>query len=173
MLARRHRLALMPQGPGDLGMRMRRVAEAALTRAERVVLIGSDLPTLPPAVVADGFRALRTARVVLGPSLDGGYYLLGFRGRPPAIFTRMPWGSERVLGRTLGRLRAERVRHALLRCWYDVDTPDDLALLVRHLRVLATLGESPCPRTRRLLASLTEQRVQRARRAMKRPAAIP
>ena len=151
-LARRYGVTLASQGQGDLGARMRRVAAAALAGAARVVLIGSDVPTLAPEQVAAAFRALRRHRVVLGPSLDGGYYLLGLRAPLPDIFARMPWGGERVLARTLRRLRAARVTFALLPCWYDVDTPADLALLRRHLAVLATLGRSPCPRTQRVLA---------------------
>lgn len=154
-LARRYGVALVPQGPGDLGARMRRVAAAALATATRVVVIGSDAPTLGPVRVAEAFRALRRRRVVLGPSLDGGYYLLGLRAPMPDVFTRIPWGSARVLARTLGRLRAEGVTPALLPCWYDVDTPADLAILRRHLAMLAAIGEeTPCPRTRRALARL-------------------
>jgi hypothetical protein len=153
-LARRYRLTLLPQGPGDLGARMRRVAATALARAPRVVLIGSDAPTLPVTYVADAFRALRTWRVVLGPSVDGGYYLLGLRAPVPDVFTRMPWGSAEVLRRTLRRLAARAVRPALLPCWYDVDTPADLAALRCHLAVLATLGQVPCPRTRRAVVRL-------------------
>jgi rSAM/selenodomain-associated transferase 1 len=153
-LARRHGLALVPQGSGDLGARMRRIAGAALERAARVVLVGSDAPTLPPERVSAAFRALRTARVVIGPSLDGGYYLLGLRAPLPPIFTRMPWGGAGVLARTLRRLRAARVRPALLPCWYDVDTPADLGLLQRELAVRGVLSAAPCPRTRRALARL-------------------
>ena len=153
-LARRYGLTLLAQGAGGLGARMRRVALTVLARAPRVVVIGSDAPTLPPAHVADAFRALETRRVVLGPSLDGGYYLLGLRAPVPDVFTRMPWGGAQVLARTLRRLAAAAVRPALLPCWYDVDTPTDLALLRRHLTVLSTLGTTPCPRTRRVLAPL-------------------
>jgi rSAM/selenodomain-associated transferase 1 len=148
-LARRHGVTLAAQGPGDLGARMQRLAAAALAGARRVVLIGSDVPTLSPARVSHAFAALRRSRVVLGPSLDGGYYLLGLRGPLLAtMFTRMPWGGPRVLARTLERLRAARVRPHLLPCWYDVDVPRDLVLLERHLALLATLGEAVPRRTR-------------------------
>lgn len=151
-LARRFHLRLAPQGPGDLGARMQRLATAALIDARRVVLIGSDAPTLPAELIGRAFAALARVRVVLGPSLDGGYYLIGARAPVPDVFTRMPWGGERVLARTLRRLHAATISHALLPTWYDVDTAGDLAFLRRHLALLAALGARPCPRTRRALA---------------------
>lgn len=155
-LRRRYRLALLPQGTGDLGERMERVAAQALVRARRVVLIGSDSPTLPVARVEEALRRLARRRVALGPSLDGGYYLLGLRAPLPDIFSGIPWGSENVLARTLARLRNARISHDLLPCGYDVDTPADVAMLRRHLSLLATIGDSRCPRTRRVLGRLGE-----------------
>ncbi len=161
-LARRHDLAVVPQGEGDLGGRMRGIATAALASAARVVLIGSDVPTLPVEHVTTALHALRPrggvaasgARIVLGPSLDGGYYLLGVRAPVPDVFTRMPWSSDRVLARTLARLRRARITPTLLPAWYDVDTVADVEILARHLALLATLGEDRCPRPRRVLARL-------------------
>jgi rSAM/selenodomain-associated transferase 1 len=171
-LARRHRVTVLPQGEGDLGARMRRVALAALTASNRVVLIGSDAPTLPLEHVSMALRALRRKRVVLGPSLDGGYYLIGFRGPPPDVFTRMPWGEASVLARTLARLRRARITPAVLPAWYDVDVAADVDLLTRHLAMLATLGSDPAPRTRRLLARLAAQRTSQRASASRRSAAL-
>lgn len=151
-LARRYGLRIFAQGEGDLGARMRRVAQAALAVAPRVVLIGSDLPTLPTSHVIAAIGALARARVVLGPSLDGGYYLLGMRAPLPDVFRRMPWSTDRVLARTRARLARAGITPTLLPCWYDVDTAADLALLRRHVAALAAVGELPCPRTRRVLA---------------------
>ncbi len=160
-LGARHRATLLPQGDGDLGVRMRRLAGFGLAAARRVVLIGSDAPTLPAAFVARAFRMLRRYTVVLGPSLDGGYYLVGLRGPVPPIFSRMRWGDDRVLARTMRRLDRAHLPYALLPCWYDVDTAADVALLERHLAVRAAAGERPCPRTRRVLGRL--HRVRRRR----------
>jgi rSAM/selenodomain-associated transferase 1 len=150
----RYGFALCDQGPGDHGARMRRAAEAALGGARRVVILGTDAPTLPMHTVRAAFAALRRRRVVLGPSLDGGYYLLGLRAPVPDLFRGIPWGTEDVLARTLARLRRAGVTPALLPPWYDVDTGDDVRLLRRHLRLLATCGRRPCPRTARALARL-------------------
>ena len=153
-LASRYGLELSDQQEGDLGARMRRVAEDALAGVRRVVIVGSDAPTLPMETVRAAFSALRRHRVVLGPSLDGGYYLLGLRAPVPDVFTRMPWGTDRVFARTLARLRAIDVTPALLAPLYDIDTGDEIQLLARHLRVLAACGQRPCPRTMRALARL-------------------
>jgi uncharacterized protein len=158
-LARRFGLALVAQGEGDLGARMRRLAAQALADVPRVVLIGSDAPTLPVELVRRAFAALGRVRVVLGPSLDGGYYLLGVRPPLPDVFTRMPWGGAQVLARTLRRLRVRGIPHTLLPWWYDVDTAADLATLRRHLALLAALGARPCPRTARACGRLVIGRV--------------
>ena len=162
-LARRRGFPVIAQGEGDLGARMRRVATTALASAPRVVLLGSDAPTLPVEHVTAALRLLAPGRagrhgnrrrVVLGPSLDGGYHLLGLRPPVPDIFGRMPWSSEHVLARTLARLRRARIVPELLPWWYDVDTPADVDLLARHLTLSLTLGDDPCPCTRRVLARL-------------------
>lgn len=170
-LARRHRLAVLPQRDGDLGARMRAIVDTALTSAAHVVLLGSDAPTLPLEHLRAALRALRRragtcatgSRMVLGPSLDGGYHLLGVRPPVPDVFTRMPWSTDRVLARTLARLRRARIEPVVLPPWYDVDTAADVDLLARHLALLATLGEDPCPRTRRVLARLRGARAPRRR----------
>jgi len=150
-LAARYGAARIAQGDGDLGARMRRVLAAGLAGARRVVLIGSDAPTLPPAYVRRAFTALATRPVVLGPSLDGGYYLVGVRPPLPPIFSRMRWSDAGVLARTVRRLDRAGIPFALLPSWYDVDTPADVDVLRRHLATLAAAGERPCPRTHRIL----------------------
>jgi len=171
-LARRYRVPLIAQGDGDLGTRLRRLATTALESVPRVVLLGSDAPTLPVAHVTAALHALARAPVVVGPSLDGGYNLLGVRAPLPDLFSRIPWKSERVLASTLARLERLRVSPVVLPIWYDVDTADDVAVLARHVSALATLGETPCPRTRRMLARLarrTAERPRPVRRALRAP----
>lgn len=123
----------------DLGARMAHALAAGLAADPEaaVVLIGADSPTLPPAVVDAAFAALRTHAVVLGPALDGGYYLVGVRGAVPDLFAGPRWGSASVLSDTLDRAAALRLQPALTEFWYDVDRPADLAWLGRHLPLLA------------------------------------
>jgi rSAM/selenodomain-associated transferase 1 len=120
-----------PQRGDDLGQRMSSIFEDLFEKGyERVVVIGSDLPVFPSTFLDEAFRALSgPSPVVLGPSRDGGYYLIGLSRMLPEIFTGIPWGTEQVLeatGRRLSRIGAEP---ALVPEWFDVDTAADLEFL--------------------------------------------
>ncbi len=138
--ARRHRARTIAQGHGDLGARMRRVAARLLDRYPKVLIIGTDSPTMPIAFIEEARRRLDHADLVFGPSEDGGYYLLGQRRLCPDIFQDIAWGGPDVLAATLGKI--PRARVALLPPWYDIDRPDDLA---RLRTALATTND--CPKT--------------------------
>jgi hypothetical protein len=126
---------LEPQSAGDLGHRMADYFRAAFQRGcERVVLIGSDSPTLPPTVVTDAFERLATDSVVLGPSADGGYYLVGAAGSVPPIFGEVEWSTGSVWDQTRRQLAAARIPYAQLPLWYDVDNVDDLRRLAAELQ---------------------------------------
>jgi len=124
-------LALRPQGDGDLGRRLEATCTGLHAEGCReVVVIGSDCPELPPAVVRSAFEALRQgARVVLGPAEDGGYYLLGVTPQIPAIFSGIPWSTGRVMETTLAVLDRASVRASILPSFDDVDVPSDLERL--------------------------------------------
>jgi len=94
---------------------------------ERVVLVDSDSPTLPRRILEDAGRGLSRHDVVVGPSVDGGYYLLGLRERRDALFEGIAWSTARVHRQTLERARGLRV--LTLPEWYDVDVPADLEYL--------------------------------------------
>lgn len=123
-----HRPMLMPQADGDLGARMSAVFRELFTAGYvRVILIGSDLPTLPADRLHDAARALgRGADVVLGPSEDGGYYLVGLTRSADAIFSGITWGASEVFDQTIARAEAAGLRVRSLAPWYDVDGPGDL-----------------------------------------------
>jgi uncharacterized protein len=130
-LSRRHsHLALSVQPEGDLGRRMEAALADGIARAGHAIVLGSDAPTLPPAALRAAVHALERADVVLGPSSDGGYYLLGARGEPFAL-APVRWSSRHALADTVACVGERRV--ALLAPWYDVDTPADLLLLRAHL----------------------------------------
>jgi len=121
---------LVPQSDGNLGRRMRNFfAEALRHGAQRVVLIGSDSPTLPAEYVQRAFDLLASRSVVLGPTTDGGYYLIGISGRVPAIFERISWSTPQVWPQTIARLAASRLPYEVLPEWYDVDETADLERL--------------------------------------------
>jgi rSAM/selenodomain-associated transferase 1 len=126
---------VVPQSEGDLGDRLRDYFAAARSRgAERTVLIGSDSPSIPGEFVAEAFQRLADHDVVLGPSHDGGYYLVGACGEYPAMFEDIDWSTTAVWEQTIGHLDRLHVPYYVLPSWYDVDVQEDLALLDRDLR---------------------------------------
>lgn len=137
---------LWPQPAGDLGTRMQRFFDEHLCAAgDRVVVIGSDSPTLPQEYLDRAFdelaRASRAqAECVVGPAADGGYYLIGMTGRVWPVFSGVPWSKSCVLDQTVARLVESGARLALLPVWYDVDTPGDLQMLAGHIRALEASG---------------------------------
>jgi rSAM/selenodomain-associated transferase 1 len=125
---------LVEQANGDLGQRMAALFDQAFASgASRVVLIGSDSPTLPAAHIEQAFDSLLYVPVVLGPAHDGGYCLIGASGKVPPIFTGIDWSTDQVLQQTLARLQAAEVAYTCLPPWPDIDTPEDLQRLRAQL----------------------------------------
>jgi rSAM/selenodomain-associated transferase 1 len=151
-LARQFGARLVDQEEGSLGARMARVLEPLAQRG--ALLLGTDTPSLPSSALLRAAAAVRRNRVVLGPSLDGGYYLVGIRGAVPDMFRGVRWGGARVLQQTLSRLSRAGIRPAMAPAWYDVDRWSDLVLLAEHLRRQSQRGAVPCPRTARVLVQL-------------------
>ena len=113
----------IPQGRGDLGIRMHR----AFWRFphSRVAIIGCDIPDAGPADARAAFRALGSADAAFGPAADGGYWLVARSPRRPARpFAAVRWSSEHALADTLANFSGRRI--ALLRTLHDVDTAADL-----------------------------------------------
>ncbi|MWD26436.1 DUF2064 domain-containing protein [Aquicoccus sp. SCR17] len=115
-------LPRLGQGRGDLGARMARVFRRL--GPGPVCIVGSDIPGMGPAHVARAFAALKAHRAVLGPAEDGGYWLIGLRGTPPAgLFDNVRWSTPHALEDTRATLR-EPV--ALVDRLADVDEARDL-----------------------------------------------
>jgi rSAM/selenodomain-associated transferase 1 len=144
---------LIDQGAGHLGLRMARVLEPYL--GDGAILMGTDTPSLPLALLRRSVAMMHSTDVVLGPSLDGGYYLVGARVALPPIFRDIRWGSGRVLADTISRLDRIGARYALGPAWYDVDRFDDVALLCEHLRLMRRKHQPvPCPATEQVLVRI-------------------
>ena len=122
----------LAQRGGDLGERMKFAFSDLWQRGHRnVALVGSDLPALPLSFFDTAFALLtaETHQVVLGPSRDGGYYLVGMNRPIPEIFDKMIWSHDRVLAQTTDRLGKLGIEPALLPEWFDIDSVDDLKQL--------------------------------------------
>lgn len=135
----------------DLGARLGHALVTAGRSFERVAAIGSDHPELDAARVETAFERLaRGAEVVLGPSEDGGYYLIAVAAHAldPALFAGVPWSSPAVLAVTRERCLRLGLRCELLDEGWDVDRPEDLERLEQGLES----GRLEGPATRRLLA---------------------
>lgn len=143
-----HELQLISQQGKDLGERMRNAFSWGFENGfQKVVVIGCDSPTLPPAFIQHAFEKLSEVDLVIGPGLDGGYYLIGMRRFMPAVFTGLAWGTETVLTRTLAFLNQQKQTYSLLPFWYDIDRPADLVFLKEHLQYLHTqkqIGAQQC-----------------------------
>ncbi|MEW6751719.1 MAG: TIGR04282 family arsenosugar biosynthesis glycosyltransferase, partial [Candidatus Latescibacterota bacterium] len=121
--------------------------------AGRAIVVGSDIPALPPVHLGAALDLLAERDVVLGPSVDGGYYLVGARaGCHVGLFDGIDWSTPLVLRQTVARLAGRSL--GLLPVWYDVDTPADLRLLAGHLQALSLAGEEAAPRTLAVLRRL-------------------
>lgn len=137
---------VIAQRHGTIGDRMRSVMTELLADGARAVaVIGSDLPDIPPASIRTTFSTLAadSGSIVLGPSTDGGYYLVG-ASQVPDIFTAIEWGSAKVFEQTIRAASAAGVRLYLLDTLTDIDSPP---ALLRRLDSLAA------PRTAAWLAS--------------------
>ena len=113
----------------DLGERMKNgFMEAFAMNFKRVILIGSDIPGLPLEFIEEAFASLREKDAVVGPSLDGGYYLIGFKDKKfsPQVFKGIPWSTERVFEVTMKILEREGLTVHALKPLRDIDEVDDL-----------------------------------------------
>ena len=157
MLAKPGQWQYVPQVQEDLGARMREALVQQLDAgASAAVLIGTDIPSLPAYHITQAFDLLRTKDVVLGPSTDGGYYLVGVSRSTPEIFEDVEWSTPSVLSQTIDRVERAGRTLGLVSPWFDVDTPEDLDFLLAHARAtkLAT-GIDPLPYTHACLSDLT------------------
>ena len=129
--AEKFNVDLRPQSGGDLGQRMADAFEQTLKAARAALLIGTDCPSLTGEDLQEAALVLREkAEAVMVPTEDGGYVLIGLRRPAPALFERVPWGTEKVLPETRRRLRnLGWVWHELPVRW-DVDRPEDVERMI-------------------------------------------
>lgn len=117
------RKALQPSG--DLGDRMQQAFEQALASCERAVIVGSDCPGLTQDILQTAFDQLGTHDFVIGPAMDGGYYLLGMKRLTPELFQNMTWSTDQVFRETTDRMAARGGTYYQLPTLSDIDYAED------------------------------------------------
>lgn len=134
----KYKMKLFNQRGNDLGKKIVNAFNDHFKKGyAKVVLIGSDSPTIPVKYISKAFNELERNDFVLGPCCDGGMYLIGAKEKiEPKVFQKIPWDTSNVLGLTLDKLFRLNIRFSLIPFWYDVDNNNDLNFLKLHLRYL-------------------------------------
>ncbi|MBV5259652.1 glycosyltransferase [Synechococcus moorigangaii CMS01] len=118
-----------PQQGKDLGDRLIHAFQTSEQQGyDKTVVIGIDCPDITGEILEKAFYGLNATQVVLGPAVDGGYYLIGLRRNITALFTQMPWGTAQVFRETQARCQRLNLSCALLPELQDIDYPEDLAV---------------------------------------------
>jgi len=140
-LAEETGLSILPQEGPELGSRLKAAFRALRSGgARRVLAIGSDSPTLDPIRIREAIESLAVCDMALGPSEDGGYYLIGTSGSHESLFDEIPWGSASAAAVTLDRARALDLGVRLLAPWYDLDDAASLRRAYETSRPGSALG---------------------------------
>ncbi len=131
IMEERQRVKLIDQVGDDLGARMQQAFAALFAKGYRkVIVVGTDIPSLPLDHYQQALALLDTHDVVLGPAMDGGYYLIGLTQPRPELFTGIAWSTDRVRAATQEKAASLSLKTTLLPPWRDVDTIDDLRALI-------------------------------------------
>ena len=131
IMEERQGVKLIDQTGDDLGARMFHTFETMFARGyARVLIVGTDVPSLPLDHYQQALALFESHDLVLGPALDGGYYLIGLKRAAHDLFVGIPWSTERVLRMTQEKATTLGLKTAFLPPWRDVDTIEDLQALI-------------------------------------------
>ena len=151
IMEERQGVKLIDQVGDDLGARMNQAFQTLFAqRYRQVLLVGTDVPTLPLDHFKQALTALEPHDLVLGPALDGGYYLIGLKRPAPELFADIPWSTDQVLRRTQEKAATIGFKASLIEPWRDVDTLADLEALIE-----ACAAEAKKPKNDRAFSSRT------------------
>jgi uncharacterized protein len=155
LLASRH-WRMIQQAGNTPGQVLESIFEQAMrTGHQRAVIMVTDCPTVPDAFVIDAFDQLMIADVVLGPTTEGGIYLIGMSLERPEMFRGIDWAADTVFDSLVERTDAFGLILGLVPHWYEVRDRGGLDRLASHLRALAVVGSEAMPkRTQTLLARM-------------------
>lgn len=119
----------------DLGARLEEAFQSAFRSGfTRVMVVGTDTPWMGSDRILRAIQALRKADTVIGPTADGGYYLIGARRFIPSMFWSIPWGTSQVLDRTLAAIRKDHATCRMMPRDFDLDRPADVERAQKLLR---------------------------------------
>ena len=151
----------IPQMGVGLGERLASATQWAAEHGyTKILIVGSDSPTLPISYISEAITLLDSKDTVIGPSTDGGYYLVAFSAAAltttvPLVFEEIAWSTTDVFQQTVTRIHSAKATFGLLPPWYDVDTAEDLAFLHAHITAMRLAGDTvQAVRTESLLAEL-------------------
>lgn len=131
IMEERQGVRLLDQVGEDLGQRMHRTSVELFAKGyKQVIIVGTDVPTLPLSVYQEALAILGRSDVVVGPALDGGYYLIGLTQPVEQLFTGIPWSTDQVLAVTQQKAETLGLSVGLTTAWRDVDTIADLKALI-------------------------------------------
>ncbi len=146
---------IIEQKGDDLGERLKSVFSTLFDKGfSRIVIIGSDSPTLPLEYIKDAFDRLKQYQVVIGPCDDGGYYLIGLNSPLYDLFEGIRWGGSDVFKNTCSKARLSSYTLYILPGWYDIDVKDDLNRLSKDLEIQHHLS---LKRTKRSIVALSDR----------------
>ncbi|MGH7207274.1 MAG: TIGR04282 family arsenosugar biosynthesis glycosyltransferase [Nitrospiraceae bacterium] len=147
IMEERQRVRLLHQTGDDLGARMDHAFKEVFALGYQcAILVGTDMPSLPASCYGQAVKLLSDHDLVLGPSLDGGYYLIGLKRPTPDLFIGIPWSTDQVFSLTRTKAEVLGLKSALLPTCRDVDTIDDLLALIEENELETTnkrRGRSP------------------------------
>ncbi|HWF59737.1 MAG TPA: TIGR04282 family arsenosugar biosynthesis glycosyltransferase [Nitrospira sp.] len=151
IMEERQGVTLIDQVGDDLGARMNQAFRTLFAQGYRqVLLMGTDVPTLPLDHLKRALASLENHDLVLGPAFDGGYYLIGLKRTAPELFADIPWSTDQVLRLTQEKAAGIGLKASLIQPWRDVDTLADLEALIE-----ACTAETKKPKTERSFSART------------------
>jgi len=150
------KIELMAQSGNDAGERIGNLAECLFSRgAKRIIFVCSDNPLMEPMILKISLELLKRHQVVIGPTFDGAYYLLGFSDGCPPLFREIDWNASNLYRRMVGELDARGVNWQELELSYDIDRPEELRQLYFDIDNLRLAGKDRiCCHTEKCLANL-------------------
>ena len=126
--------SLWEQPDGDLGQRMSDYFRDAFHQGlDAAILVGSDCPQISAAEIGEVYSRLKNVDIVLGPAMDGGYYLIGMSRYLPEVFDEIPWSTPQVWSETLNRIERNKFSSDIVDLKYDIDDCNDLTTLLEDL----------------------------------------